>query len=155
MYVANVSETQLGRELNTIDKNQVIELSAKLEFELTDLDEKEASEYLQSYRLEKSGISTLISKAYQLLNLITFYTLKEDDLQIQAWPTEKGTRAPAAAGTIHSDFEGGFIAAECVNWKDLIESGNWHQAKEKGKIRTEGKDYVVCDGDVIHFKYSV
>lgn len=163
LYVANMSEAQINEQI-TDNSKQFIFIGAKLEADLAELSEAEAKEYMKEVGIAESGLNKLIKEAYKLLSLITFYTLilgKPASTgislggQIQAWPILKSTKAPEAAGKIHTDFEKGFITAECINWQDLVEIGDWEETKEKGKIRTEGKDYIILDGDVVHFKYSV
>ncbi len=161
LYVGNVDEKeiksgkltlQLG-SVQTLDNLQLIPISAKLEAELSEFSDKEAKEYLESLGVKERGLDRVIKAAYNLLDLITFYTLTAD--QVQAWPIKKNAKAQEAAGEIHTDFARGFIAAEVINWEKLIEIGNWHQVKEKGLVRTEGKDYIVQDGDVVLFKANV
>lgn len=153
LYVGNLSEAQIQDPSFSLSEN-FIPLSAKTEWELSEFSQKEAQAYLESLGMRSSGVSEIIKEGYKLLSLITFYTLIPSK-QIQAWPIKEGTKAPQAAGKIHSDFEQGFIAAECIHWKDLVDIGSWEEAHKKGKIRSEGKDYVIADGDVVHFKYSV
>jgi len=150
LLVANVSEKGLveGKEM---ESKGILPISAKLEAELNELSDQEGQEYLAGLGLEESGLNRLIKKAYNLLNLITFYTLIPDK-QIQAWSVLEGASASQAGGVIHSDFEQKFIAAEVINWQNLTDIDSWQKAKEKGKIRIEGKNYIVCDGDVIHFR---
>jgi len=149
--VANLSEKDLSTRYQELESRGFLPLSARLENELTELDKEEAKDYLNQLGLEESCLGRLIKRAYRELGLITFYTLILNQ-QIQAWPVLKGTKAPEAGGIIHSDFQKKFIMAEVINYQDLIESGSWSKAKEKGKIRNEGKDYAIQDGDVIHFK---
>lgn len=151
LYVANVSEAQLDRK-EPVPEN-MITTSAKLESELVELSPKEAQEYLAELGAGESGLSKLIKEAYQILNLITFYTIKPQE-QIQAWPILKNTKAPSAAGKIHTDFEKGFIKAEVINWENLTEAGSWLKAHEQGRVQLEGKDYIVQDGDVILIKFN-
>ncbi len=151
IYVLNISEQELNNQ-PSITNNQVA-ICAKLEVELTDLTEEETKEYLQEYGLAKSGLDTLITAAYKLLNLITFFTCQNQILQ--AWTVRQGAKAPEAAGKVHTDFAQGFIRAEVINWQNLAESGSQQTAREKGLIRTEGKEYIVKDGDIIHFKFKV
>jgi len=132
-------------------KNTII-LSAKMEEELIDLPENEQKEYLNSYNLKESGLNRLIEKSYQLLNLISFYTLIPEK-QIQAWPISAGTSAQKAAGLIHSDFEKGFIKAEVIKYDDLTSAGSLSRAKDMGKVNIQGKDYIVKDSDLIQFKF--
>lgn len=152
LYVANLSEIQIQNPLPALPEN-FIPLSAKTEWELSELSQKEAQEYLESLGMKESGVTKIIKEGYKLLGLITFYTLIPLK-QVQAWSIPKATKAPQAAGKIHSDFEKEFISAECIFWKDLLEIGSWEKTKEIGKIRIEGKNYFVQDGDVIHFKYA-
>lgn len=153
IYVMNVKEgdkTIRGQG----DRDNTLYISAKMEEELIDLPENEAKEYLKSYGLQESGLDRLIKESYQLLNLITFYTLIPDK-QVQAWSILKGSIAPQAAGKVHTDMERGFIAADVVHYADLISSGGWHESREKGKLRNEGKEYTIQDGDIVHFKFNV
>jgi len=147
---------RLAREAESegATRRQTLYLSAKMEEELTDLSDNEAKQYLESFGLGQSGLVRLIQKSYTLLNLITFYTLIPHD-QIQAWPILKDTKAPQAAGKVHTDMERGFIAADVCHYIDLIDAGSWQEAREKGKLLTEGKDYTIKDGDVVHFKFNV
>ena len=147
IYVLNIDENQIHSPF-TIPTS--IKICAKLEAELADLSDEEAKNYLQEYALEKSGLDILISTSYQLLNLITFFTCQNQILQ--AWTVPKNTKAPQAAGKIHTDFEKGFIRADVINWQELINCGSEHIAREKGLLRTEGKEYAVQDGDMIHFR---
>lgn len=151
LLIANVSERSLRKRYKELESKGFVPVSAKLEAELTELSNKEAQQYLEELGLKELGLNRLIKKAYNLLDLIAFYTLIPDE-QIQAWPILKQTKVPDAGGIIHSDFENKFIAAEVIDRQDLVEIGSWQRAKEEGKIRTEGKDYIVCDGDVVHFK---
>lgn len=150
LYVLNVAEKKLHEPL----EKDTIYISAKMEEELTDLSDNEAKQYLASYGLAQSGLVRLIKESYQLLKLITFYTLIIDK-QIQAWPILKGTKAPQAASRVHTDMERGFIAAEITSYIDLMDCKGWQECKEKGKLRTEGKDYIIEDGDIIHFKFNI
>ncbi len=152
LYIANVSEKEL-EERKEIDGAKIIPISIKLEAELSELSGQEAKEYLESLGKKESGTSKLIKEGYKLLNLITFYTITGGK-EVRAWPIKADTKVPQAAGCIHTDFEKGFIAADVIHYNNLIKTENWHQAKEKGLIRTEGKDYIVCDGDVIEFKFN-
>jgi ribosome-binding ATPase YchF (GTP1/OBG family) len=127
-----------------------VALCAKLEAELADLTEDEAKKYLQEYGLERSGLDELILSTYKLLDLITFFTCQNQILQ--AWTVARGTKTPQAAGKVHTDFEKNFIRAEVINWSDLVKLGSEQIARDKGTLRTEGRDYVVQDGEVIHFR---
>jgi len=128
-------------------------ISAQIESELVDLGEQEALEYLRNLGVEDSGVHALIRAVYHLLGLRTFFTSGEKETR--AWTIHAGEKAPAAAGTIHSDFERGFIAAETIHYKDLVAAGSFAKAREAGKLRLEGKEYEVRDGDVILFRFNV
>lgn len=165
IYAANVSEDDLVDEgaankyvqsVVEYAKNNNSEsfvICASLEAELSELSEEEAEEYLNSLGLESSGLDKLISAGYRILGLISYLTAGETETR--AWTIVKGTKAPQAAGKIHTDFEKGFIKAEVVNYKDLLDAGSYTAAKEKAKVRIEGKDYVVQDDDVILFRFNV
>jgi GTP-binding protein YchF len=132
---------------------EAVVISAQIESELVDLRENEAMEYLRGLGVEDSGVHALIRAVYHLLGLRTFLTTGEKETR--AWTIHEGEKAPAAAGVIHSDFERGFIAAETVHYDDLVGFGSFAKAREAGKVRMEGKDYVVRDGDVIFFRFNV
>jgi ribosome-binding ATPase YchF (GTP1/OBG family) len=132
---------------------EAIVISAQLESELVDLSEQEALDYLRGLGVEDTGVHALIRAVYHLLGLRTFLTTGEKETR--AWTIHAGDKAATAAGTIHSDFERGFIAAETISYDDLIAAGSLTKAREAGKIRLEGKDYVVRDGDVILFRFNV
>jgi len=151
MYVVNVDEAQLKSRfvLPGLPKELQIPLCVKLEEELSSLPPDEVKEYLSALGLEMTGLDRLIKSAYELLGLITFLTSGE--METRAWTIRSGDKAPQAAGVIHTDFEKTFIRAEIIDWKDFIELGE-AGAKEKGKMRVEGKDYVMRDGDVCHFR---
>ncbi len=117
------------------------------------LPEEEAKEYLQSFGIKEGGLSRLIKKSYEVLELISFFTFNEKETK--AWTVKKGATAPVAAGKVHGDFQKNFIRAEVVNVERLLNAGGWTQAKERGIIKDRGKDYVVEDGDVIFFKVNV
>jgi ribosome-binding ATPase YchF (GTP1/OBG family) len=156
IYIANVSEEDLSQKTKAESKKEGIEfipISAKLEAELNELNEDEKAEYLDSLGIEDSGLNLLINEAYRTLGLQTYLTTGEDETR--AWTIHHGDTAPKAAGVIHGDFERGFIAAEVVNWKDLFDAGSWSNAKAKGLVRTEGKTYVMKDGDVVVFRFNV
>ncbi len=156
LYVANVDEDALGEELPTIDGATVVPISAKVEAELAELaeeDPEEAAEYLADLGLQKSGLETLAQAAYQLLGLQSYFTAGE--LEVKAWTIPIGAKAPQAAGVIHSDFERGFIKAEVAAYDDYVALGGEAGCKAAGKLRMEGKDYVVADGDVMHFRFNV
>jgi hypothetical protein len=155
IYVFNVDEKDLGKDVSMYHlvetEKEAIVIAAKLEEELADFKEKDRWEFLEELGVKESGLEKLIKKAYRLLGLITFYTIKGGK-EVHAWSIRKGGTAIEAAEKVHSDFAKNFIKAEVVNVKELLGFGGWKQAKEKGKIRLEGKDYVVCDKDVIEFK---
>jgi GTP-binding protein YchF len=132
---------------------EAVVISAQIESELVDLSEAEAQEYLRDLGVEGSGVSALIRAVYHLLGLRTYLTTGEKETR--AWTIHAGDKAPAAAGVIHSDFERGFIAAETVHFDDLAALGSFAKARESGKLRIEGKDYVVRDGDVVEFRFNV
>ncbi|MFA4872047.1 MAG: redox-regulated ATPase YchF [Patescibacteria group bacterium] len=156
IYVLNVDEDNILNESSakggSASSGDYLPISAKIESELADLPENEAKDYLKELQLEASGLDKLIKKSYDILGLITYFT--SGPQESRAWTIKKGTKAPPAAGVIHTDFERGFIRAEVINWQDLIDCGGEAQAKEKGLIRLEGKDYVMQDGDVCHFRFS-
>jgi len=156
IYVLNVDEDKIfsasDRPSRDGQETDYIPISAKIEAELADLPADEAKAYLQELKLESSGLDKLIKKSYEILGLITFFTSGE--MESKAWTVKAGSKAPQAAGVIHTDFEKGFIRAEIINWQDLVDAGGETKAKEKGLVRLEGKDYVVQDGDVVHFRFS-
>jgi hypothetical protein len=153
LYVANVSEDRLGEELPSIDGETPIPISARVESELAELAPEEAAEYLESLGLTEPGLNTLIQAAYRLLGLQSYFTAGEKEAR--AWTVRKGAKAPEAAGVIHTDFTRGFIKAEVIGYDDYDELGSEAAAKAAGKLRIEGKEYVVQDGDVMHFRFNV
>jgi len=164
LYIANVDESQLGKEstdpailavkaLADAEGAPMVEISGKVEAELVALSPAEAKEYLDALGLHEPGLDRLVHAAYRLLGLLTFFTVGEDECR--AWTVRRGAHAPQAAGVIHSDFEKGFIKAEVVRYEDLVALGSEHAARSVGKLRMEGKEYVVEDGDVMHFRFSV
>ncbi len=162
VYVANVGEEDLPagnehverlRGLAARERAELVVISAKIEAELAELADEEAREYLAELGLEQSGLDRLVLAGYRALDLITFLTAGEKE--VRAWTVRRGTKAPQAAGVIHSDMERGFIRAEVIDWAKLVEAGGWAAAKEKGWVRTEGKDYVVQDGDVMLILFNV
>ena len=153
MVIANVDEDQLGEELAPIDGVTPIPICAKVEAELSELDAEEAAEYLADLGLQKSGLETLAQAAYHLLGLQSYFTAGE--MEVKAWTVRIGAKAPEAAGVIHSDFERGFIKAEVASYEDYVELGGEAGCKNAGKLRIEGKDYVVADGDIMHFRFNV
>ncbi|MDO4807671.1 MAG: redox-regulated ATPase YchF [Coriobacteriales bacterium] len=153
LYVANVDEDALGEEPPAIDGVTVVPISAKVESELIELDPEEAADFLADLGLERSGLETLAQAAYDLLGLQSYFTAGE--MEVKAWTVRKGAKAPEAAGVIHSDFERGFIKAEVASYDDYVSLGGEAGCKAAGKLRMEGKDYVVQDGDVMHFRFNV
>lgn len=165
LYVCNVSEEDLISDISINpyikkvkdyaegEKSGVVVICAKIEEEIAELDEQEKSDFLAGYGLEQSGLDKLINEGYKLLGLISFLTGGPDE--VRAWTIRMGTKAPQAAGKIHSDIERGFIRAEVIPFKQLIDAGSETSAKEKGLIRSEGKDYVMQDGDVVLFRFNV
>ncbi len=165
IYAANVMEDDLAddgasnphvekvRELAAAENSEVFVICAQIEQELSELDDEEKAEFLADLGAESSGLDKLVAASYSLLGLISYLTAGEDECR--AWTIKKGTKAPQAAGKIHTDFERGFIKAEVVNYKDLLELGSLAAAREKGLVGMEGKEYVVKDGDVILFKFNV
>ena len=153
LYVANVDEDMLDEQFEPIDGVVPIPICAKVEAELSELDPEEAAEYLESLGLEHSGLETLAQAAYKLLGLQSFFTA--GPMEVKAWTVRQGATAPQAAGVIHSDFERGFIKAEVISYDDYIELGGEQGAKAVGRLRMEGKDYVMADGDVVHFRFNV
>ena len=147
LYVAKVKEYAQKENAG------VVVISAKVESEIAELDEEEANEFLSDLGLDESGLNKLIKAAFKLLGLMTFLTAGEDECR--AWTIKVGTKAPQAAGKIHSDIERGFIRAEIVSYDDLVASGSVAAAREKGQVRVEGKDYIMQDGDVTHFRFNV
>ncbi len=165
IYAANVSEDDLAddgasceavgkvRELAAKEGSEVFVICAKLEEELSELDDDDRAEFLADLGLKEAGLEKLIAASYRLLGLMSFLTAGEKETR--AWTIRIGTKAPQAAGKIHSDFERGFIRAEVVNYKDLLAAGSYAAAKEKGQVRVEGKEYVMQDGDVVLFRFNV
>lgn len=165
LYVCNVSEDDLisGIEDNSYVKkvvdfagkenSGVIVICGKIEEEIAELDDKEKSEFLLGYGLQQSGLDRLVKESYRLLGLISFLTGGPDE--VRAWTIKTGMKAPQAAGKIHSDIERGFIRAEVIPYEQLVESGSEVAAKEKGLIKSEGKDYIMQDGDVVLFRFNV
>lgn len=155
LYVYNVDEKQLSKEHlegeeNAVTPSRWIKICAKLEEELADLSEEERMEYLKSVGLEQTGLERLITTVYKLLELISFFTTTGKK-EVRAWTIKSGTKALQAAGVIHTDFEKNFIRAQVIEYEKLIEAGSYAEAKQKGWIRTEGRDYVIREGDVVEF----
>ncbi|KMY55902.1 GTP-binding protein [Bacillus sp. FJAT-27231] len=164
LYVANVGEedivdpseneyVQRVREFAAEDNAEVIVVCAKIEEEIAELDDEEKAMFLQELGIEESGLDQLIRAAYSLLGLATYFTAGVQE--VRAWTFRQGMKAPQCAGIIHSDFERGFIRAEIVSYDDLVEAGSMTAAKEAGKVRLEGKEYIMKDGDVVHFRFNV
>ena len=165
IYAANVGEEDLAndgadnagvqavREYAKETGSEVFAICAQIEEEISELDDEERQMFLDDLGLKESGLEKLIRASYHLLGLMSFLTSGEDETR--AWTIKQGTKAPQAAGKIHTDFERGFIKAEVVNYKDLLENGSLAAAREKGLVRMEGKEYVVQDGDVILFRFNV
>lgn len=164
LYVANVSEDDVAdaesnhyvqevRNFAAEENAEVIVVCARAEEEIAELDEEDKAEFLEALGIEESGLDQLIRAAYGLLGLATYFTAGEQE--VRAWTFRKGIKAPQAAGIIHTDFERGFIRAETVSFDDLNKYGNMHAAKEAGRVRLEGKEYIVKDGDVMLFRFNV
>ncbi len=164
IYVANVSEEEITNEENPYVKQvadlaasegaRCVQICAEIEAEMAELEDDERDAFLEDLGIEESGLDKLVKASYSLLDLISYLTAGEPE--VRAWTIKKGTKAPQAAGKIHSDFEKGFIRAETITYDQLVEcEGNLGKAREKGLIRSEGKEYVVQDGDVIHFLFNV
>jgi ribosome-binding ATPase len=162
IYVANVADAHLQqdndhvrlvREIAGQEGAQVVKISARIEDEIGELPEDEAKMFLDELGLSESGLNRLVKVGFSALGLMTYLTAGEKE--VRAWTVRQGTKAPQAAGVIHSDFERGFIRAEVIEWQKLVEAGSIPNARSKGWVRTEGKEYVVHDGDVIHFLFNV
>ncbi|MNH88949.1 Ribosome-binding ATPase YchF [compost metagenome] len=164
LYAANVSEdgvteadsnpfVQQVREFAAAENAEVVPISAKVEAEIAELEGEDKAMFLEELGLDASGLDRLIQAAYRLLGLYTYFTAGVQE--VRAWTIRKGTKAPGAAGVIHSDFERGFIRAEVVSYNDLVAAGSMNVAKERGQLRLEGKEYIVQDGDVMHFRFNV
>ncbi|NLE73873.1 MAG: redox-regulated ATPase YchF [Actinobacteria bacterium] len=153
IYVLNVDEEPVGVTVNLVPGVETVPICAKLEAELADLEESDREEFLQELGIGASGLDRLVKSCYRLLGLITFFTAQSNEAR--AWTVREGTKAPQAAGTIHSDFERGFIKAEVVDFETLDILGSDQAVKAAGRMRIEGKEYVVRDGDVIHFRFNV
>ncbi|MCU9613473.1 redox-regulated ATPase YchF [Caldibacillus lycopersici] len=164
LYVANIGEDDIAsteeneyvkmvREFAKNENAEVVVICAKIEEEIAELDAEEKAAFLEELGIEESGLDQLIRKSYYLLGLATYFTAGVQE--VRAWTFKKGMKAPQCAGIIHSDFEKGFIRAETVSYDDLMEYGSMNAAKEAGKVRLEGKEYVVQDGDIMHFRFNV
>jgi len=150
LFIENIDEQSIKNFTPTIPNS--IPICAKLESEIAELSPEEAGEYLKDLGIEKSGLDKLVTASYELLNLITYFTAGPKETH--AWTITKGTKAPQAAGKIHTDFEAGFIRAEINNWQDIVDLGGDVACKEKGKMHLEGKDYIFQDGDVALFHFN-
>jgi GTP-binding protein YchF len=153
LYVANVDETEVTADVPEVDGVKPIPICAKVEAELVGLEPGEIAEYLEELGLEERGLDRLVREAYRLLGLQSFFTAGE--MEVRAWTVRIGAKAPEAAGVIHSDFERGFIKAETISYADYDKLETEAAAKAAGKLRIEGKEYVVADGDVMHFRFNV
>jgi GTP-binding protein YchF len=154
LYIAN-SEYDINNKqyITKFEQFADITIDAKLESELAQLEDNDRSEYLKELGLTESGLDKIIKSAYKTLGLITFITAGPKESK--AWTCTQGTKAPQAAGIIHTDFEHGFIRAEVIGWDKLIEAGSYANSRDKGWLRVEGKEYVIQDGDVVHFRFNV
>ena len=164
LYIANISEQQIENAAEDKYVKQVIQyaeqenaevvpLCVKIEEELASLEEQDKQEMMEALGIKKSGLDMVIQKSYNLLGLMSFLTAGEPE--VRAWTIKKGTKAPQAAGKIHTDIERGFIRAEVVSYNDLIKEGSMVNAKEKGLVRSEGKDYIMQEGDIVLFRFNV
>ena len=162
IYIANIEESDIGkeneytklvREYALKDNADVIEMCAKIESEISELEDDEKEEFLKELGINESGLDSLIRSTYNLLGLKTFFTVGTDE--VRAWTFKNDMKAPECAGIIHSDFQRGFIRAEVMSYNDLIECGSETKVKEAGKMRLEGKEYEMQDGDICHFRFNV
>ncbi|RDW15237.1 redox-regulated ATPase YchF [Oceanobacillus arenosus] len=164
LYVANVAEDEVAdhdsneniqkvKDFAAKENAEVIVICARIEEEISELEPDEKAMFLEDLGIAESGLDKLIKASYSLLGLATYFTAGEQE--VRAWTFKKGIKAPQAAGIIHTDFERGFIRAETVSYEDLLDAGTMAHAREKGKVRLEGKEYIVQDGDVIHFRFNV
>ncbi|MBQ6281993.1 MAG: redox-regulated ATPase YchF [Bacilli bacterium] len=162
IYLANINESDIGKSNEYVDKVReyavkdnadVIEMCAKIESEISELDDEEKNEFLHELGIKESGLDSLVKSTYNLLGLRTFFTVGSDE--VRAWTFKQGMKAPECAGIIHTDFQKGFIKAEVMSYNDLIECGNEVKVKESGKMRLEGKEYEMQDGDICHFRFNV
>jgi ribosome-binding ATPase YchF (GTP1/OBG family) len=164
LYIANVDEASLGRldtnphyralaERARAEGAPVVPICAALEAQIAELEPADRPEFLASAGLKEPGLHLVVRTGYELLGLITFLTAGKPE--VRAWTVKRGAKAPQAAGVIHTDFEKGFIKAEVIWWEDFVKLGGEAKAREAGKLAIEGKDYVVRDGDVVHFRFNV
>lgn len=154
IYIYNTDEDKLADkvELEGVESNYIIPICAKTESELAELDEHDAQEFLKELGIQQSGLDQVIRAGFEILDLITYFTSGEKETR--AWTVKKGSTAPQAAGKIHTDFEKGFIRAEVMAYDDFIEFGGENGCKDAGKLRVEGKTYIVKDGDIMHFRFN-
>ena len=163
IYLANIEEDEIGKEDNEYvktvkeyaekEKSQVVKLCAKVEEDLSELDDEDKKEMLEALGIEESGLEKLVQATYKILGLRTFFTVGPDE--VRAWTFKEGMNAKKCAGIIHTDFEKGFIKAEVMSYEDLIKYGDELKVKEAGRLRLEGKDYLMQDGDICHFRFNV
>jgi len=162
IYIANIIETDIGKDNNYVkalqeyalkDNAEVIEMCAKIESEISSFTDEDKQEFLKELGIKESGLDSLIHATYHLLGLRTFFTVGSDE--VRAWTFKAGMKAPECAGIIHTDFQRGFIKAEVMSYNDLIEFGNELKVKENGKLRLEGKEYEMKDGDICNFRFNV
>jgi hypothetical protein len=162
LYVCNVNETDIKTPSDRVkkieiqahkEKSQVVSICGGIEAELADLTDDEKKDFLADLGLTESGLARLINAGYRLLDLVTFFT--KDGPEVRAWTVKRGTKAPQAAGKIHSDFEKGFVRAEVYTYDQLIKAGSEHKIKEEGHVKIEGHDYIIQDGDIVHFRFNV
>jgi ribosome-binding ATPase YchF (GTP1/OBG family) len=162
LYVANVDEDSVAEgnsyssqveKHSSSESAEAVRICAKLEAEVAELPEDEAAEYLAMLGIETTGFEEFVRAAYRLLGLVTFFTAK--DKEARAWTVREGSTVRQAAGRIHTDMERGFIGAEVGDWQDIVGAGSWARAKEEAKVRLEGRDYVVRDGDTVLVRFNV
>ena len=160
IYVANLDESESSKYLFEEVKKEleesgekIIPVFAKLEEELEEIPVEERKVFIQEFGIEDMGLNLVVKEAYQLLGLITFYTF--GDKELRAWELLRGSKAPQAAGKVHTDMEKGFIKAEVINYEELVAIGSWGKSREEGRIRQEGKDYEIKDGDLVYFRFSL
>ena len=162
LYAANIAQEEIGKDSENVKKltalaekdgDQVLRISARIEEELTQLEPEERELFLREYGLTESGLDRLVKASYRLLGLISYLTAGETE--VRAWTITKGTKAPQAAGKIHSDFERGFIRAEIISYDDFMKYGSYAAAREHGLVRSEGKEYIMQDGDITLFRFNV
>ena len=165
IYAANVKDNDLAddgannahvaavRELAAAENSEVFVICAQIEQEISELEEDEKAMFLEDLGLKESGLEKLVKASYSLLGLISYLTAGEDECR--AWTIKKGTKAPQAAGKIHSDIERGFIRAEVIAYDEMMKHGSVSAAKEKGQLRSEGKEYIMQDGDMVYFRFNV